>query len=266
MMSDDNAKRLMKGLGFSEDECSVYFELLNKPTGDSIEGVLSQSKIGSHETQEAVKSLVEKGLLRITSNRLEAAEPKIFVSKIQEMNRQELTRKLETLSENASQLLSILEPLFWETRLGIKPEDILEPLRDLGQMEVKTVAVIGDATREVLVSAETFGWFSKVQEEIYRARERGVKFRVLMTPKDPDTQRRAGELKKLGLEVRQPKEDWYPVRGTLADNKELVFLIWANHEKGKPAKYFRPHFSTNAGMIRVFADAFERRWMDSRQL
>src|SRR5437867_7665488 len=114
-MMSDNAKRLMKELGFSEDKCSVYFELLNKPTGDSIEGVLSQSKIGSHETQEAVKSLVEKGLLRITSNRLEAAEPKIFVSKIQEMNRQELTRKLETLSENASQLLSILEPLFWET-------------------------------------------------------------------------------------------------------------------------------------------------------
>src|SRR3989442_8205979 len=165
-MNDEKPKRLMKELGFSDNECSVYFELLNKPTGDSIEGVLSQSKMGSSETQEAVKSLVEKGLLRVASNRLEAEEPKVFVSKIQDMHRRELAHKLETLSENASQLLSVLEPRFWETRLGLKPEDLLEPLRDLAQMEVKTVAVIGDTTREELVSAETVGWFSKVQEEV----------------------------------------------------------------------------------------------------
>ncbi|TMI60562.1 hypothetical protein E6H14_00375 [Candidatus Bathyarchaeota archaeon] len=160
--------------------------------------------------------------------------------------------------------MSLLEPQYWELRLGVKPEDLLEPLPTLEEMEIKTVKVIANASRKVSISAETFGWFGKVKEEVYRAIERKVKFRLLMTAKDPEAVSRAREAMGLGIEVRQPREDWYPVRGTLSDDKELVFLIWATNERnGRRPKFFRPHFTKNNGMIRVFADAFDKRWSDA---
>jgi sugar-specific transcriptional regulator TrmB len=255
----------MKQLGLSEAECSVYFSLLSKPKGEAIDLALARSKSASRKTEEAIKSLVDKRLVRIVSNKLEAAEPKIFIARIQESKRHELTRSLEELTNNTTRLLSILEPHYWEARLGVKPEDLLEPLPSLEEMEVKTAKVIASTLSQVSISAETFSWYSKVREEAYRALERGVKFRVLMVAKDVETVRRANEIKNAGIDVRHPREDWYPVRGTLGDNRELVFLIWAAREGGAdPAKYFRPHYSRNPGMIRVFADAFEKRWSEAR--
>ena len=208
-----------------------------------------------------MRTLVDKGLVRIVSNRLEAAEPKHFIAKIREETRTEMSRSLEVLNQKGSRLASILQPLYLETRLGVKPEELLEPLSSLEEMEVRTVRIISNLTREACISAETFGWFEKIEEEVYRAIERGVKFRVLMTSEDAETRKRTERLRTLGISVRQPNEDWYPVRGTLGDENELVFLIWAQKDtdSGK-AKYFRPHFSKNLGMIRVFADAFEQRW------
>jgi len=50
----------------------------------------------------------------------------------------------------------------------------------------------------------------------------------------------------------------------LSDDNELVFLIWATNERnGRRPKFFRPHFTKNDGMIRVFADAFDKRWSDA---
>src|SRR5260370_31200538 len=98
-------------------------------------------------------------------------------------------------------------------------------------MEVRTVRVIADATKNVSISAETFSWFGKVKEEIYRAIERGARFRLLMTAKHSDALSRAREAKGVGIQVRQPTEDSYPVRGTLSDDKELLFLIWATNDR-----------------------------------
>lgn len=254
----------MEELGFSREGCSIYFSLLEKPSGETVEQILSHSSFSSREAEKAVKELVEKGVVRVSSNKLEASEPKHFVARIQEMKRMEISRDFDSLNAKSSRLLSLLEPQFWELRLGVKPEDLLEPLATLEEMEVRTVKVIADALRNVSISAETFGWFAKVKEEVYRAVERGVKFRLLMTARDSEAISRAREAKGLGIEVRQPTEDWYPVRGTLSDDRQLVFLIWASNEKdGRRPKFFRPHFTKNNGMIRVFADAFDKRWIDA---
>jgi len=250
---NDEAQKLMEELGFSREGCSIYFSLLEKPSGETIEQILAHSSFSSRDAERAVKELVERGVVRVSSNKLEASEPKQFVAKIQDMKRTEMSRDLDALNAKSTRLLSLLEPQYWELRLGVKPEDLLEPLPTLEEMEIRTVKAIGNASRNVSISAETFGWFGKVKEEIYRAIERKVKFRLLMTAKDPDAISRAREAK-----------DWYPVRGTLSDDKELVFLIWATNERrgGRP-KFFRPHFTKNDGMIRVFADAFDKRWSDS---
>jgi predicted transcriptional regulator len=261
---NEEAQKLMEELGFSREGCSIYFSLLEKPSGETIEQILAHSSFSSREAERAVKELVEKGIVHVSSNKLEASEPKQFVARIQDMKRLEVSRDLDSLNVKSARLLSLLEPQYWELRLGVKPEDLLEPLPTLEEMELRTVKVIANASRSISISAETFSWFGKVKEEIYRAIERGVKFRLLMIAKDSDTLSRAAEAKGLGMEVRQSKEDWYPVRGTLADDKELVFLIWATNERsGRRPKFFRPHFTKNNGMIRIFADAFDKRWSDA---
>ncbi len=263
----EEAEKLLRELGFSDSECSIYFSLLQKPSGEAIEQLLSQSNMSTDQAERAIKNLVDKGVVRIASNKLEASEPKQFIGRVQDLKRLEVTRSLESLTETSSRLLSILEPYYWETRLGIKPEEILEPLPTLEDMELRTVRVLGDATRQVLISAESFGWFSKIREEAARAIERGVKFRVLMSVKTVEATQKAHDAKAMAMEVRTHREDWYPVRGTLGDTRELVFLIWATPEKGSHRpKYFRPHYSRNEGMIRVFSDAFEKRWIEARNV
>jgi len=265
---------LMKELGFSREECEIYFSLLDRPEGEPIDSILTGSKMPQSAAELALKNLVEKGLVNVSSNRLEACEPKQFLSKFQERKRAELSKGIEQLNVRAARLLSLLEPQYWEKRLGIKPEDLLEPLSGLEEMEVRTVRVIGDSNREICISAETFGWYGKVQEEMYQALERGVKFRVLMLANDEESLRRARDVRKLGVDIRRSREEWYPVRGTLGDNRELVFLIWAERDEDKPdhrpsnrkARYFRPHYTRNEGMIRVFKDAFEKRWSESTRI
>jgi len=262
--------QLMLELGFTQGECEIYFSLLDRPEGEPIDSVLTGAKMSQGLAESALKSLVDKGLVNVSSNRLEAVEPRVFLSRFQERKRQELSKGLELVSSRSAKLLSLLEPQYWEKRLGIKREDLLEPLSSLEEMELRTVRVIGDASREVCISAETFGWFEKVQEEMYRALERGVKFRVLMLARDKETVQRVKEVKKLGVDIRQSREDWYPVRGTLGDNRQLVFLIWAEQEgKGRPvgkARFFRPHYTKNEGMIRVFRDAFDKRWTEASKI
>jgi len=262
--------QLMLQLGFTQGECEIYFSLLDRPEGEPIDSVLTGAKMSQGLAESALKSLVDKGLVNVSSNRLDAVEPRVFLSRFQERKRQELSKGLELVSSRSAKLLSLLEPQYWEKRLGIKPEDLLEPLSSLEEMELRTVRVIGDASREVCISAETFGWFEKVQEEMYRALERGVKFRVLMLARDKETVQRVKEVKKLGVDIRQSREDWYPVRGTLGDNRQLVFLIWAEQEgKGRPvgkARFFRPHYTRNEGMIRVFRDAFDKRWTEASKI
>jgi predicted transcriptional regulator len=255
----------MKELGFSQTECSIYFSLLEKPSGETVDALVARTGVSSQDAERAIGNLVDKGVLRVSSNRLEAAEPKLFVSRISDLKRLEVSKNLEALTETSSRLISLLEPQFWEIRLGVRPEDILEPLPTLEEMEVRTVRVVANAARLVSISAESFGWLSKIREEVSLAAERGVKFRVLMSTKNQETMSRAEEAKNLGMGVRTHQEDWYPVRGTLGDGRELVFLIWATREKDshKP-KYFRPHYSRNIGMIRVFSDAFEKRWSEAK--
>src|SRR5438093_10639561 len=134
---------------------------------------------------------MEKYIVIVSNKKLETYEPKLFVATIQDMKRTEMSRDLDSLNAKSTRLLSLLEPQYWELRLGVKPEDLLEPLPTLEEMEIKTVKVIANASRKVSISAETSGWFGKVKEEVYRAIGRQVKFRLLMTAKDPEAVSRA---------------------------------------------------------------------------
>ena len=144
--------------------------------------------------------------------------------------------------------------------MGIRSEEIIEPLRDLADMELRTTRMLGDAAREAIIFAETFGWYDKVRESLNHAHDRRVNVRILMMANDDSTRKRARELAELGIQVRHFPEE-YPVRGTLVDEQELVFLVWATRKRDvqRPI-YYRPHYTKNQGLIRIFRDAFLKRW------
>src|SRR5947199_6248825 len=116
----------MEELGFSKEGCSIYFSLLEKPSGETIEQILAHSSISSREAEKAVKELVEKGIVMVSSNKLEASETKQFVDRIQDMKRTEMSRDLDNLNAKSTRLLSLLEPQYWELRLGVKLIDFLD--------------------------------------------------------------------------------------------------------------------------------------------
>jgi hypothetical protein len=151
--------------------------------------------------------------------------------------------------------------------MGIRSEEMMEPLRDLTDMELRTARILGNTTKEAVIFAETFGWYERVREALFQAHDRGAKIRILMMASDESALKRAKELQGIGVQVRHCTEEWYPVRGTLIDDQELVFLIWATREKDtmRPI-YYRPHYTKNAGLIRIFRDAFQKRWEEASQV
>jgi len=257
----DQGAELLRSLGLSENQCKIYFALLESSEGESIDKVMTELGVPPDEAERAIKLLVDNEAIKVISNRLEANPPKLFLSKLVEEKRKENEQQLEDIAGRALSLQRLLEPAYWEKRRGIRPEDILEPLDDLADMEIRTVKMIGNAEKHIRIFAQTFGWYAKIREELYRALDRGVSARALMIAVDEHSGTVSRELKNLGAEVRLSTQDWYPVRGTLIDSSELVFLIWATDKRQTPKPvYYRPHYTKNPGLIRVFADAFDKRW------
>ena len=259
--------KLLKDLGLSDGEAKVYLQLLSRPQGEMLDKVVTAFEIPTSEAEDSLKSLADKGLVQISRNRIEAVQPRIVVQRMLERRRKSVEAELTQDSSNALALEKILEPVYWENRLGVRSEEIIEPLRDLVDMELHTAQILGNATKEGVIFAETFGWYDKVRESLFQAHDRGIRLRILMMANDESTLKRARELQGIGVQVRHCTEEWYPVRGTLVDDQELVFLIWATREREviRPV-YYRPHYTKNAGLIRVFRDAFQKRWEEGASI
>jgi sugar-specific transcriptional regulator TrmB len=264
---DGKAMELMKALGLSAGESKVYLKLLSQPEGEMLDKVVTAFGIPAAIAEDSLKSLADKGLVRISSNRVEVIQPRTVLQKILEQRKRSLESQVSKETSVALELEKLLEPAYWESRLGIRPEEIIEPLRDLPEMELQTARILGNALKEVSIFAETFGWYSKVRESLFQAHDRGVGMKVLMMVKDDSTKARAKELRGVGIQVRHCTEEWYPVRGTLVDDQELVFVIWATKKSAVPRPiYFRPNYTRNQGLIRIFRDAYLKRWEEGQPI
>jgi sugar-specific transcriptional regulator TrmB len=247
-------------LGLSADEVAIYLRLVDKPAGENLEQIIVGFGVPPAKAEVALKSMADRGIIRVVSNRAEAVEPRVFLRGLLDHRRSEMEKQLDGAMSVAGELEKLLEPVYVEGRLGIRPEEILEPLRDLREMEVVTARIIGNATSRIDIIAQTFGWYEKIREVFFQAKERGVKTRVLMADLDEPAVLRLKELKQMGVAIRKPNEEWHPVRGTIVDGQELVFLIWATRKTEAKPIYYRPHYTKNQGLIRIFQDAFEMRW------
>ncbi|MGA3297871.1 MAG: hypothetical protein ABSD41_10530 [Candidatus Bathyarchaeia archaeon] len=264
---NNDKEKLLEELGLSSGESAMYLHLLSQPEGETLEKAVAGFGLSKAVSEDSLKSLADKGLVRVSRNRVEAVQPRLVLQTILEQRRRSFENQIAQENSVAFALEKILEPIYWENRMGIRSEEIIEPLRDLADMELRTTRILVNASKETFIFAETFGWYEKVHEALYQAHDRGVRIRILMMASDDSTRKRAKELQELGIQVRQSTEEWYPVRGTLVDDQELVFLIWATRKRDvlRPI-YYRPHYTKNAGLIRIFQDAFRIRWEKSREI
>jgi sugar-specific transcriptional regulator TrmB len=266
-VEEEKEVKLLKELGLSDGEVKVYLQLLRQPQGEMLDKIVTAFEIPTSEAEDSVKSLVDKGLIRISRNKVEAVQPRIVIQTLLDRRRRAVEEQTAQETSNALALEKILEPIYWENRMGLRSEEIIEPLRDLPDMELHTAQILGNALKEAVIFAETFGWYDKVREALFQAHDRDVKLRILMMANDESTLKRARDLQGIGVQVRRCTEEWYPVRGTLVDDQELVFLIWATREKEvvRPV-YYRPHYTRNPGLIRIFRDAFQKRWEEGTRI
>lgn len=259
-------EEVLRKLGMAEEEAKLYLAFLENP-GASLPSISEKLGIPTKEAERAVADMIEAGILRAVPGKelcFDAEDPSKVLRLVLERERIRMEKLYQEKEELAKKLGTKLSALFWERRLGLKPEDIVEPLVDLKEMELRTVRMMEEAQEEVLVFTRSFGWYSKVKEAIMCARDKGVDVRVLMKVVDRASARRARELLQLGARVRQCREEWYPLVGTIVDREELIFLIWAvDKTKAKRPVYYRPHYTRNPGLVTVFLEAFEKRWREA---
>ncbi len=161
-----------------------------------------------------------------------------------------------------------VEPIYVKSHLQVKAEDLLEPLDDLQVMERRTCDYVQAATDEILISTALFSWLPKVKLQLRNALRRGVKLKILMQIPNSQVGKQLNELIALGAQIRDTRDPWHPVRGTLIDNRELAFVIWAAEEAERhwnPIVY-TPNHTKNPGLIRIFRDSFLFRWENAKRI
>lgn len=262
MPSLDELTSLMSRLGASRSEVKVYFRAVDMGS-ININEVSELLRVDEAEAHALIEGMVAKGLLKPSGGLYVASDPRDVASSLLKLKVEEVNAELQRLHGEASKLATLLDQYYAEHRMGVKPEELLKPLGSLEDMELYTVDMINKAVREVDIFTAGFGWLDRVSESLDATRPRGVKLKVLMRIADENSRRAAERLLELGAEVRLQKEPWYPLRGTIVDEKRLVFLIWATERK---TKYYRPHYTENQGLIKVFKEAFEKRWSEAAPL
>jgi hypothetical protein len=73
---------------------------------------------------------------------------------------------MSELRRSVSEALGVLEPIYSESRFGLRLEELWQILDGLPAMETDTVKMVSRARSEVCIMAERFSWYNKVKEEL----------------------------------------------------------------------------------------------------
>ena len=232
----------------------------------SAEEISKQTGIPYPRVYDTMEDLEKKGLIEIIPGRprrFMAIDPRTGFANLLKIKKEEFDREIKQLEEKLDQLVVSLNDLFLKYHTAISPEDLLQTFPGLGQAEQTTTKLILSAKREVLILTNVFLWYQHVSEALQTARESGVSIRVLMNAKAKEATETVKKLRKLGIEARNLESRTLLARGTLKDNDELLFVIWASDQKNQKRVY-RPHYTQNPGLIEIFRNNFEFLWAQSK--
>ena len=269
-MSTARIKEHLGRLGLTSYESEAYLALLQRREMTA-EDIAKMTSIPITRVYGTLEQLTQKGFARIVESR-----PKKFHAVSPEEAKREylthLRRNFETnllsMEETMAELQRQVVPIYVESHLQVKAEELLEPLENLKIMEKRTGDYVHEASEEVLISTALFSWLPKLRTQLRAALARGVSVRILMQLADSQVKRHLDDLMNLGAQVRDTSDPWHPVRGTLIDNKDLIFVIWAAEEAERhwnPIVY-TPNHTKNPGLIRIFRESFLYRWGNSKKM
>jgi sugar-specific transcriptional regulator TrmB len=258
----------LKQIGLTTYESEAYLALLSKRMMTA-EEISERTSVPITRVYGTLEQLMQKGFTKIVQGRpkrFHAVSPEQAKREYVTHLRQSFETELLTIDETLRHLQRQVEPMYVESHLQVKAEELLEPLADLRTMERRTIDYVRGAKDEVLISTALFSWLPKIRITLRDAVKRGVNVRVLMQLGDSQVRNHLGELSKLGMRIRESPDPWHPVRGTLVDDGDLVFVIWAAEEAERhwnPIVY-TPNHTKNPGLIRIFRESFLFRWANSR--
>jgi sugar-specific transcriptional regulator TrmB len=267
-MSPSEPTEKLRQLGLTEYESQAYLVLV-QGTQMNAEEVARNANIPIPRVYGVLESLRDIGLIVIIEGRpkkFEIISPEEGLQNLITLRRRAAEDSLNQLEETSHEVKEVLSPIFWREKLRIKPEDLLESLDNLALTEKQTKKLISEAQTTLDIFTDVFSWFKEVEKNLAKAMDRGVKIRVIMNMEPPITHSTVHKLKSMKIDVRQPADLKFPVRGTLADSSKVVFLIWASPERnrGHPRYVYRPSFSANEGIVAIFQQSFEYRWQKGK--
>lgn len=152
-----------------------------------------------------LEQLTQKGFARIVESRpkkFHAVSPEEARCEYLTQLRRNFETNLLTLGETMGNLQRQVEPIYVESHLQVKAEELLEPLEDLRIMEKRTGDYVQEATEEIMISTALFSWLPKLKTQLRKALARGVSVRILMQLADCRVKRHLDDLKNLGADQR----------------------------------------------------------------
>ncbi|MHA1399607.1 MAG: TrmB family transcriptional regulator [Candidatus Heimdallarchaeaceae archaeon] len=262
MEEKDELYLKLKAIGLTVYEIKTYKALIKQPetnlTADDIHKI---TKIPTPRIYDTIDSLSDKGLVRIISGRpkrFRVLQPVEGFSIFLDRKKEEFSTEFEHLKKQVSEITALLG------EIRINPEELLEAYSSLEEMEIKTIEIINSATKSIEIFTNVFYWFDKVDQVLKDAIARNVEIRVIMTTDDEKARKIARDLSKIGVSVKHIEEESVLVRGTLVDYDQVVFVIWVS-PKTEEKYIYRPHFSSNPGIIELFANNFEYLWSKAKE-
>jgi sugar-specific transcriptional regulator TrmB len=265
-------KQLMESMrraGLTIYESEAYLALLSGRELTA-EDIAKGTSIPITRVYGTLEELVQKGFARSVQSRprrYQAISPEEARRGYLTHLRRNFETNLLSIEDVMKRLQRDIEPVYVESHLQVKPEELLEPIEDLQSTERRTAEYIQNASDEILVSTALFSWLPKVKQELKTALSKGVKVRILMQMEQTPVRKQLRELTTLGALIRDTRELWHPVRGTLIDRRDLIFVIWAAEEAERywnPIVY-TPHHTKNQGFIKIFSESFDFRWSNAKR-
>jgi sugar-specific transcriptional regulator TrmB len=254
----------LKSIGFSDDDIRIY-EFLVTGGECTREQIEKGTRVKREGVEASIQRLASMGAVELQGRRVGAVAPRIFLQRLLRTREVETEIKMAELRRSVNEVQGMLEPIFSESRFGLRLEELWQILDGLPAMETETVKMVSRARSEVCIMAERFSWYNKVKEELLSALDRKVAVNVLLLTSDKETAARVEDMKKYGISVRLAKCKWRSTRFTVVDGAELVFLIWAK-KSGDNKVYYRPGYTKNPGLLGVFIDSFQYLWEKAKPL
>ena len=267
-MSDTEELTLkLKTLGLTQYEVKTLITLVAL-SSSTAEEIHKQTDIPTARNYDTIDSLEKKGLVRTISGRpmrFEAINLKKGLDNLLRYREQEYHDQLDKMATVSQEIMSLLSDPEYQSKLIIKPDELLEAYSSLEEMQVKTKNIIKNGEKEISIFTNVFYWYNDVKREIKDALDKGIKVRVIMSIEDSKSKDVAKNLLEVGAQVRSIPEGNVLARGTLVDQEQVVFVIWVSPVKDEKFVY-RPHFSSNSGIIEIFSNNFEHLWAKGEEV